>query len=57
MTMRFVDHPVFVEVTRADDRREDPVRAQLTVKTLDGRKTWQLLLDPGSQRVASARWR
>jgi mannose-6-phosphate isomerase-like protein (cupin superfamily)/Flp pilus assembly protein TadD len=56
MTMRQVNGTVFVEVTRPESRREDPVRARLTVKTATGRQTWNLLLEPGTQRIALARW-
>ncbi|NVB43258.1 hypothetical protein G6O69_35870 [Pseudenhygromyxa sp. WMMC2535] len=56
MTMREVRGRVFVEVTRPETRSEEPIVATLVVKTPSGRKTWRLQLDPGTRRVAAAKW-
>ncbi|MCA9696192.1 MAG: hypothetical protein KC431_01620, partial [Myxococcales bacterium] len=56
LTMREVKGTVFIEVTRPESRSEDPVFASLTVKGPSGRKTWTLRLEPGTQRVALAKW-
>jgi hypothetical protein len=56
LTMRQVQGTVFVEVTRPQSNSEDPLRATLTIKTPTGRERFTLELEPGSKRVASARW-
>lgn len=56
MTLRQVQGTVFVEVTRPESNREDPLRATLVIKTATGRDRFVLNLDPGSKRVASVRW-
>jgi len=55
MTLRSVQGTMFIEVTRPDSNREDPIRATLTVKTPDGTQKWTVELEPGTQRVASIR--
>ncbi len=56
VTLRELRGTVFIEVTRPDSRREDPIPATLTVRTPTGRRTWELELTPGTQRVALTRW-
>ncbi|KIG16142.1 hypothetical protein DB30_04860 [Enhygromyxa salina] len=56
LTMRKVTGTVFIEVTRPDRRSEDTVRARMTVKAVGAKDSFALRLDPGTQRVALARW-
>ncbi|HVI02609.1 MAG TPA: tetratricopeptide repeat protein, partial [Enhygromyxa sp.] len=56
LTMRQVQGTVFIEVTRPQSNSEDPLRATLVIKTPTGRERFVLTLEPGSKRVASARW-
>ncbi|MFO7564648.1 MAG: VIT domain-containing protein [Enhygromyxa sp.] len=56
MTLRKVSGTVFIEVTRPESKREDPLPATLVIKTPSGQRRFELLLDPGGKRVASVRW-
>lgn len=60
LTLREVKGTCFIEVTRPelDDegRVAAPVDAELSVRTATGRRTFQLRLLPGRQRVALTKW-
>jgi tetratricopeptide (TPR) repeat protein len=56
MTLREVDGNLFIEVTRPRTTSEDPLKAVLEVTTFDGKKRFDLLLQPGTRRVALVRF-
>jgi hypothetical protein len=55
MTLREVDGTLFVEVTRPRSGSEDAITAVLELVTFDGKKRFDLRLEPGTQRVALVR--
>lgn len=55
MTLREIDGTLFVEVTRPRSGSEDAITAVLELVTADGKKRFDLRLEPGTQRVALVR--
>ena len=55
MTLREVQGTVFVEVTRPRTTSEDTITAVLELTTLEGKKRFDLRLEPGTRRVALVR--
>ncbi|MFV8749266.1 VIT domain-containing protein [Nannocystaceae bacterium ST9] len=52
MTLREVDGTLFVEVTRPRTTSEDAIDAVLELTTIEGKKRFDLKLEPGTRRVA-----
>lgn len=57
LTVRRVQGTLYIEVTRPQTPNPEPLRASLTIRSIEGtRQRFDLLLLPGTQRVALGRW-